>query len=208
MEPVATGITAEGSLGITKWLIGTIRGVQLIIPKRYQDVLRFGVFYTNAEASRAGFNVVLKNYSSQLATVSFFRFQSVEKTDSRRTVNDYSMIRLGKNHLLASGNFAQIALPWKDVVLSALEADYRKLSPPEKKSFRFRLTAYDEFFDKFYRSGDLNQFFIRGDALYHYGDSLEFTDEELEKAGWYRNGNHLINKARHSRGNDTPQRQL
>jgi hypothetical protein len=199
LEPVATAITAEGSLGIAKWLIGAFRGVQLIIPKRYQDVLRLGVFYTNAEASRAGFNVVLKNYSSQLATVSFFRFQSVEKIDSKRRVNDYPMIRLAKNHLLASGNFVQIALPWKEVVLSALEADYRKFSPPEKKSFRFRLTAYDEFIDKFYRSSDLNQFFIRGDGLYRHGDTFDFTDEELEKAGWYRSGNLLVNKARDSK---------
>jgi hypothetical protein len=194
LEPVATTITAEGSLGIAKLLIGAFRGVQLIIPRRDQDILKFGIFYTNAEASRSGFNVVLKNYSSQLATVSFFQFQSVEKTDSKKTFNDYPMIRLRRHHQLASGNFVQFALPWKEVVLSALQADYRKFSPPEKKSFRFRLTAYDEFYDKFYRSGDLDQFFIRSDGLYHYGNSLNFTDGELEQAGWYRSGNHIVNK--------------
>ena len=195
LEPVVTTITAEGSLGITRYLMGALRGVHLFIPKRYQDVLQFGVFYTNPEASRAGFNVVLKNYSSELATISFFLFESVEKTDLEKRFNDYPMIRLGRHHQLPSGNFVQFALPWKEVVLSALQADYRKFSLPEKKSFRFRLTAYDEFSDKFYRSDDLNQFFIRGDGLYHYGQFFDFTEAELEHAGWYQEGNRLINKA-------------
>ncbi len=195
MESIVTTVTAEGSLGITKWLIGAFRGVQLIVPRRYEDRLRIGRFYVNPEASRKGFDVVVRNYSNQLASISFFQFQSIEGKGSNKKVHEYPMIRLSQHHQLTAGTFAQFALPWKEVVLATLEAGFVRMCPPKQKRFRFWLAAHDEFRDKFYYSADLDEFHIRSNGLFQYGDSMQFTDDELERVGWYRKGTTLFNKA-------------
>jgi len=197
-ESIFAEVATQTSIGLAKHLL-SFRGIEIVVPNRYMYPFRPGVYSTNPEAIKKGFNFYVSNNSTSPLTLSFFNFVSQWKEGLKNKSYDLSIRFYLKEHqVIPSGKIDTFILPWKQVVLTCLNASFLHYAPP-KDFFSIKLAAYDEFKNKFYFSKSLNEFSIRSDASY-YDDELiaSIDDSELEKVGWYRdpNGHVIWNKAK------------
>jgi hypothetical protein len=134
--------------------------------------------------------------------LSFFLFKAYWESDSEQL----SAMLNPKYYLktieaLASNRIGKVVLPWKPVVLSCLYAGHIK-EEMNADFFHLRLNAYDDYTHSFYESERLSEFFIRSHALWNIPELWDLiTDEELEKAGWRREGYRWINTALRNKKN-------